>query len=59
MALATSLSRSSPSGTARIAMIFTLPATPAIPKELLRFAATIPDTCVPCRASGPFTSLLP
>ncbi len=47
MALATSLSLSSPSGTALKVMIRTLSATPSIPISFPLAAAIIPETCVP------------
>ncbi|MNW08017.1 hypothetical protein D3C71_2047280 [compost metagenome] len=44
IAFATSLSRSSPLGVLRTAMITTLSATPFIPRSLVLTAAMIPET---------------
>ena len=53
-AFATSLSLSSPSGTALTVIIFaTLDATPYWFSEPFTNPAMIPATCVPCFASGP------
>jgi len=59
IALATSLSRSSPSGTVRIIISFTLGAIPSTPPGVPRTPAMMPATCVPCFASGPITSAFP
>ena len=58
---ATSLSCSSPSGTTRTVIIFTVLATPFAPLLLSLEAATIPATCVPCfsKSLSPITLLFP